>query len=245
MKEHFLLSQPRAEHAIAWGARTRSSAQPAIGGMVSFSSLDWPGKLCAVVFLSGCPWRCGYCHNPHLHQRDSVISMEALERFLSARKGLLDGLVISGGEPLMDPACPDLAHLAKNNGFKVALHTAGIYPDRLESMLNSLDWVGLDIKTTANRYDALTNRARSFFPVMKSLDVLIQWGGDFECRTTWDPSWLPQTELLELAEMLCSRGVKSFAVQRYREEGVVSTQAELSASSRSTLKSMFAHFDYR
>ncbi len=245
MKEHFLLSQPRAEHAIAWGARTRSSAQPAIGGMVPFSSLDWPGKLCAVVFLSGCPWRCGYCHNPHLHQRDSVISMEALERFLSARKGLLDGLVISGGEPLMDPACPDLAHLAKNNGFKVALHTAGIYPDRLESMLNSLDWVGLDIKTTANRYDALTNRARSFFPVMKSLDVLIQWGGDFECRTTWDPSWLPQTELLELAEMLCSRGVKSFAVQRYREEGVVSTQAELSASSRSTLKSMFAHFDYR
>lgn len=245
MKEHFLLSQPRAEHAITCGPKIRPSAQPAIGGMVPFSSVDWPGKLCAVVFLSGCPWRCDYCHNPHLHQRDSVISINALGRFLTARKGLLDGLVISGGEPLMDPACPDLAHLAKNNGFKVALHTAGIYPDRLESMLNSLDWVGLDIKTTANRYDTLTNRARSFFPVMKSLDVLIQWGGAFECRTTWDPSWLPQTELLELAEMLCSRGVKSFAVQRYREEGVVSTQAELSASSRGTLKSMFAHFDYR
>ena len=222
-----------------------SLKQPAIGGMVPFSSVDWPGKLCAVVFLSGCPWRCGYCHNPHLHERGSVISMEELWRLLQARSGLLDGLVISGGEPLMDPACPDLAHLAKELGYQVALHTAGIYPDRLVCMLDRLEWVGLDIKTTSDRYDALTQRRRSFDPVMESLAHLLKWGGSFECRTTWDPSWLPQAALMKLAEMLCAQGVRSFAVQRYREEGAYSARAELSSSACDTLKSMFAHFDYR
>ncbi len=217
MKEHFLLNLPCADRTRAPLAYRGQLAHPAIGGLTPFSSVDWPGKLCAVVFLSGCPWRCRYCHNPHLHQRDSVVSMEALGRFINTRKGLLDGVVISGGEPLMDPACPSLAHLAKGAGFEVALHTAGIYPDRLGSMLESLDWVGLDIKTTPDRYDSLTQTKRSFPPVLKSLDLLLQWGRPFECRTTWDPSWLPQDALLELAETLCERGVKSFAVQRYRE----------------------------
>ena len=173
------------------------------------------------------------------------MTMEALEQFLKARQGLLDGLVISGGEPLMDLACPQLARLAKACGYEVALHTAGIYPDRLHAMLDSLDWVGLDIKTTSDQYDSLTQRQRSFSPVMQSLDMLLDWGGTFECRTTWDPSWLSQAALLELAGMLCAKGVRAFAVQRYRQEGMFSSQAVLSASACNTLHAMFDHFEYR
>ena len=246
MKEHSLQRLLHADMTlIKPTACGPSLKQPAIGGLVPFSSVDWPGRLCAVVFLTGCPWRCGYCHNPHLHERDCVMSMEKLGRFLQTRSGLLDGLVISGGEPLMDPACPDLASLAKDWGYQVALHTAGIYPDRLVSMLDRLDWVGLDIKTTSDRYDALTQRKRSFAPVLQSLEHLLKWGGSFECRTTWDSSWLPQAALMELAEMLCAQGVRSFAIQRYRQEGACSPRAELSPSACDTLKSMFAHFDYR
>ena len=145
----------------------------------------------------------------------------------------------------MDPACLDLALLAKGLGFKLALHTAGIYPDRLGSMLKHLDWVGLDIKTIADRYDTLTQRKNSFPPVARSLDRLLDWGGEFECRTTWDPAWLPQDALLELAETLSVKGVKSFAVQRYRDIGMFSARAELSASSIDALRSMFSHFEYR
>ena len=245
MREHSLLRQPQAESGHAGSSGRAPMKPPAIGGLVPFSSVDWPGKLCAVVFLSGCPWRCGYCHNPHLHERESVMTMEALEQFLRARQGLLDGLVISGGEPLMDLACPRLGRLAKECSYEVALHTAGIYPDRLRAMLDRLDWVGLDIKTTSDRYDALTQRQRSFAPVMQSLDMLLEWGGTFECRTTWDPRWLPQESLLELADMLCAKGVRAFAVQRHRQEGVFSSQAVLSASACDTLHAMFAHFEYR
>ena len=245
MREHSLLRQPPAKAVRAASNDRVLMKPPAIGGLVPFSSVDWPGKLCAVVFLSGCPWRCGYCHNPHLHERESVMTMAAFEQFLKARQGLLDGLVISGGEPLMDLACPQLGSLAKGFGYQVALHTAGIYPDRLYGMLDRLDWVGLDIKTTPDRYDALTQRHRSVAPVMRSLDMLLEWGGTFECRTTWDPCWLPQEALLELADMLRARGVRAFAVQRHRQEGTFSSQAALSASACDTLHAMFTHFVYR
>lgn len=189
---------------------------PCIGGLTPFSTVDWPGTLCAVVFIAGCPWRCHYCHNPALQQRHAAISWDAVQDFLHRRRGLLDGVVFSGGEPLTESKLPAMIDAARALGYRIGLHTAGIYPQRLQALLPQLDWVGLDVKTLPAAYTALTGRRRSAAPVAASLQHLLAWGGDFECRTTWSRDWLAEDELLDLAQTLAAQGVQKYAVQGYR-----------------------------
>ena len=133
-----------------------ATTEPAIGGLTPFSSVDWPGQLAAVVFIAGCPWRCGYCHNPQLQPRQRTLDWPAILHWLDSRRGLLDGVVFSGGEPLSEPALADMARAVQARGFAVGLHSAGIYPQRLAQLLPWLDWLALDIKTDQAGYDALT-----------------------------------------------------------------------------------------
>ena len=129
-----------------------------VGGYARFTSTDYPGELAAVVFVQGCPWRCSYCHNPHLQPRGSepLMRWKDLLTFLASRAGLLDAVVFSGGEPTLDPALEDAMRDVKALGFKIGLHTAGIYPQRLQQVLPLVDWVGLDVKTSFDAYDELT-----------------------------------------------------------------------------------------
>jgi anaerobic ribonucleoside-triphosphate reductase activating protein len=218
---------------------------PSIGGFVPFSTVDWPGELAAVVFIAGCPWACHYCHNPHLQRRGGALSWDSVLQTLQKRVGLLDGVVFSGGEPFNDPLCTQLIHQTKELGFKVAVHTAGIYPLRLREALPSLDWVGLDIKTSPQDYPALTARKKSAEPVQECLDTLLEWNGPFECRTTWHPSWLTETALLDLAQSLAAQGVRKYAVQRSRSVTHSLPVAEVSLLARTTLQGLFETFSYR
>lgn len=218
---------------------------PALGGLTRYSSVDWPGKLSAVVFVAGCPWRCHYCHNPGLQQRVRELDWDEVLNFLARRRGLLDGVVFCGGEPLSEPTLPALAAQVRDMGFAVALHTAGIYPDRLAEMLPGVSWVGLDIKTDAEGYDALTGRARSHAPVRQSLAALLAHGVDFECRTTWSPSWLPEPALLALAETLAQQGVRHYAVQHYRPSPDALAAAPLAEATRQRLEGLFLTFEER
>ena len=107
---------------------------------------DFPGKLSAVAFLQGCPWRCVYCQNPWMQPAEfspelEHDSWEKLESLLMRRKGLLDGVVFSGGEPTVDPALPDAVRRVKDMGFAVGLHTGGIIPKRLGEILPLIDWM--------------------------------------------------------------------------------------------------------
>lgn len=218
---------------------------PAIGGVTPFSTVDWPGKLVSTIFVSGCPWRCSYCHNPHLQQRQSQEQWSDVLSFLGTRISLLDGVVLSGGEPLIDPRYNDMISDVRDLGFEVGLHTAGIYPARLINILPQLSWVALDIKTTEQRYERLTDRAGSHEKTYQSLAALLKWGGQFECRTTWSPEWLPEDELLDLAQSLSRQGVREYALQRYRSPNAHISQVSLSADSLSTLKGLFETFSYR
>jgi pyruvate formate lyase activating enzyme len=128
-------------------------AQLAVGGLVPFTTIDFPGRLAAVVFCQGCPWRCAYCHNPHLLPRGAgVLPWPEVLRWLNTRRGLLDGVVFSGGEPLLQRGLPDAIAGVRALGFATALHTAGIYPERLAEVLPLLDWVGFDVKAPFAEY---------------------------------------------------------------------------------------------
>ena len=108
-----------------------------VGGITPFTTIDFPGRLAAVIFCQGCPWRCRYCHNRHLLESGEAgqYSWNDTFRWLETRRGLLDGVVFSGGEPLLQKQLPEAIGQIHQNGFEVALHTSGVYPERLSKVL--------------------------------------------------------------------------------------------------------------
>lgn len=201
--------------------------------------------LVAVVFIAGCPWRCTYCHNPHLQQRQKIKPWAEVLDFLGQRRGLLDGVVFSGGEPLSEEMLPAMMARVRDMGFKVGLHTAGIYPRQLQSVLSLVDWVGLDIKTDKAGYAALTGRRFSATSAAVSLELLLAAKLPFECRTTWSPDWLSESALIDLAQLLAGQGVENYAVQAYRAPDQLLSMVNLSKPAQSRLHGLFPTFTWR
>ncbi|MBV1777345.1 anaerobic ribonucleoside-triphosphate reductase activating protein [Burkholderiaceae bacterium DAT-1] len=218
---------------------------PAIGGMVPYSSVDWPGVLCAVVFISGCPWRCSYCHNPHLQDRHHTMRWTDITDFLAQRSGLLEGVVFSGGEPCSEPQLDSMIRTVRQMGFKVGLHTAGIYPARLARILPVLDWIGLDIKAPEGRYDDITGRKHSSLSALTSLELLLNSDVPFECRTTWDRALFDEQALCQLGSDLAQRGVKAFSLQYMRHYNWARAGQALSSDMLNQLAQQFTHFTVR
>lgn len=201
-------------------ARTSHTAAQAlrIGGITPLTTIDFPGRLAAVVFCQGCPWRCGYCHNAGLLDAAAPAPhrWSEVEQLLHTRRGLLDGVVFSGGEPTLQAALPDALARVRALGFATGLHTAGMYPERLQALLPLLDWVGLDIKAMPARYPFLTATPASGSKPWEALDWLLASGIDHEVRTTWHAGLFDVEELLQLARALSDRGVQQWALQECR-----------------------------
>jgi pyruvate formate lyase activating enzyme len=196
-----------------------------VGGLTPLTTIDFPGRLAAVVFLQGCPWRCSYCHNPGLLPADAPTaqSWETVMAFLQRRRGLLDGVVFSGGEPTLQAALPAAIAEVRALGFAVGLHSAGAYPGRLAAVLPLIDWLGLDIKAPLDKIDAISGVPGSGAKVQAALQLVLSSGVAYECRTTWHPSLYPLHELLQLARKLEALGVRHWAVQRASINGVPAT----------------------
>ncbi|WP_321892196.1 anaerobic ribonucleoside-triphosphate reductase activating protein [Paraburkholderia tropica] len=196
---------------------------PKLGGVERFSSCDYPGKLACVVFVSGCPWRCHYCHNPHLQTRNSAPdrpSWPSIAAWLERRKGMLDAVVFCGGEPLVERFLPSMMAEVKALGFRVALHTGGGYPDRLAACLPLIDWIGFDVKAPFERYADVTQIARSGDAARRSLDLIVESGIEFECRTTIHPALLTEDDLVAISTELVARGITKLVLQPFRRDGV-------------------------
>lgn len=194
--------------------------QLAIGGLTPMSTLDYPGELAAVIFCQGCPWRCRYCHNGHLLgcESDQSIAWDEVFAFLQRRRGLLDAVVFSGGEPTLQTALPQAIKQVRALGFKVGLHTAGCYPQRLRRILPLLDWVGLDFKALPNDYAAVTGVPGSAEKAIASLRLLLASGIDHEVRVTVHPSLLPPAKLRQLSALLQGHGAPRVVLQHCRDE---------------------------
>ncbi len=188
-----------------------------IGGLVSFTTIDYPGKLAAVLFLTGCPLRCAYCSNPHLlSPRDGEYDPARVFEWLQSRVGKLEAVVFSGGEALMQSdAAIDYMRRVRELGFKIGLHTNGFYPETLKRAIDTIDWVGLDFKATREKYPDLTGQHIAYDNMIRSLDVWLESGKDFEVRVTCDPRYITKSDLLEISQLLSGRGVKNLAIQKY------------------------------
>lgn len=210
--------------------------------MSRLSSVDWPGKLVSTVFLQGCPWDCFYCHNPALidPRTAGTLPWSKVWQHLTRRVGLLDGVVFSGGEPTMQHALPDAVAAVRGLGFGVGLHTGGAYPSRLESLLPQLDWIGLDIKATSANYEQVVGRPGASDRAWQSLGMIIaeqQRRGDdaplgLEVRTTVHSAAVDEHDLDELSARLAEAGVRTWALQRFRDTGTRDVLPRVTAPGR-------------
>jgi anaerobic ribonucleoside-triphosphate reductase activating protein len=193
----------------------------ALGGLAPFSTVDFPGRLAAVLFTQGCPLRCRYCHNTHLRRRApaNLLDWQATTEWLRKRQGLLDAVVISGGEPTVQPGLPGALAEIQALGFETGLHTAGTNAKRLAKALPYLNWVGFDFKAPFGRYEGTTGLAGSGKPAEAALNKLTASKVGYEIRTTVHPRLLDAVDLLEMARELQKRNVRNWVLQTFRADG--------------------------
>jgi pyruvate formate lyase activating enzyme len=212
--------------------RIRAATKLRVGGFVPFTATDYPSALAAVVFCQGCPWRCAYCHNPHLiparggaapanRSADAATDLDfgRLLDWLATRRGLLDAVVFSGGEPTAQPELADAVTAVRELGFAIGLHTGGAYPRRLAQVLPQVDWVGLDIKAPSAEYAGVTGIDGSGEGAFACLDLIRAAGTAFEVRTTVHPALTPPDALERLAGELALRGIAGWVLQPFRPTG--------------------------
>ncbi|MBK1674032.1 anaerobic ribonucleoside-triphosphate reductase activating protein [Ectothiorhodospira shaposhnikovii] len=191
-----------------------------VGGMIPLTTIDYPGELAAVIFCQGCPWRCGYCHNTRLQppRTEAPIGWDQVTAFLAQRRGLLDAVVFSGGEPTLQSGLAQAMVQVRKMGFKVGLHTAGIYPERLARVLPFTDWVGLDIKALPEDYPAITGMPGSGEAAWESLYRVLATDVALEVRTTVVPEM--EAQLSALQSRLARAGVQRHRLQPVRSPSI-------------------------
>jgi pyruvate formate lyase activating enzyme len=228
--------------------RVAPVADVSIGGLTPLTTIDFPGRLAAVVYLRGCPWRCSYCHNRSLlapHRSATDLCWRQTYAFLERRRGLLDAVVFSGGEPTSQRALSDAIVEARDLGFEVGLHTGGPYPNRLRRLLPLLDWVGMDIKAPFDHYERITGVAGSGAKARQSARCLLASGVPHEFRTTLDTALLSAPEVLRTAQQLAELGVRRYVLQRSREPNGTPVSGWLDDLTLARLASYFDDFAVR
>ena len=160
-----------------------------IQGLQKMTLLDYPGRVACTVFLGGCDLRCPFCHNGGLvlGPMPAELDDQGLLAFLKKRQGLLDGVCVTGGEPLLRPDLPELLARIKELGYPVKLDTNGSHPERLRSLVRQglVDYVAMDIKNSPERYgETVGVPALDLTPFQESVAFLLQGDVDYEFRTT-------------------------------------------------------------
>ena len=191
--------------------------QFAIGGLQKTSLLDYPDKISAIVFTQGCNFNCGYCHNPKLlrFQSKNDISTDVFFDFLEQRKGKLDGIVITGGEPTMQKDLKIFIKKIKEMGFLVKLDTNGSNPSILYELNNEklVDYIAMDIKTSLKNYEKIIRCKIDTTKINESINFILNSGIDYEFRTTVLPSLIEIEDFNEIGTMI--QGAKRYYLQQF------------------------------
>lgn len=187
-----------------------------IAGLQKTTFIDFPEKIACIVFTQGCNFRCGYCHNPELFKNNEpALSVPAFFEFLNKRKGKLDGVVITGGEPTLQHDLKDFIKQIKDLGFLIKLDTNGTNPSILAELLeeNLLDYVAMDIKAPLEKYKSIVNVDFDTKKIQKSIDLIMNSGIDYEFRTTVIKSQLSIEDFEKICQTI--KGAKKYYLQEF------------------------------
>ncbi len=191
-----------------------------IGGFQKLTLIDYPGKIATTVFTIGCSFKCPFCHNPELVIKSEFLPWEGVEeeffQHLEKRKGKLDGVCITGGEPTIQPDIIEFIKKIKDMGYLVKLDTNGTQPDVLKKLydLKLLDFVATDIKNAPDRYDDTVGLKANIENVKKSVAMIMKSGLPYEFRTTVVPGIHTEKDFDAVADWI--DGADAYYLQEYR-----------------------------
>ena len=189
-----------------------------IAGLQKSSLLDYPEKIAAVVFTCGCNFRCDYCHNPDIlmdFRSDAACDEQHVLDFLNSRKGKLDAVVVSGGEPTLQKDLPEFFKKIKSRGFLTKLDTNGTNPDVVKKLVHKglVDYIAMDIKAPVEKYHLITNTCTDIEKIKESIDFIMNCGVDYEFRTTVVKSSLDEKDLENIGKTI--KGAKRYYLQKF------------------------------
>ena len=210
-----------------------------IGGLQKFSLLDYPEHLSAIVFTTGCNFRCQYCYNPMLVWPNEVgkvenitspeseevvekghpqISENDLFDFLKKRVKKLDAVVITGGEPTLHSDLVEFIEKIRALGFKIKLDTNGTNPQMVNSLLekNLLDYIAMDIKSSMEKYDLVTGVQPDLNEIQKSIKIIMESGVPYEFRTTMVPDLVDKEDIEKIGEII--KGAPKWYLQQFKQD---------------------------
>jgi pyruvate formate lyase activating enzyme len=189
-----------------------------IGGLQRVSLIDYPGLICAIIFLQGCNFKCSYCHNPELVDprlfRSSIKESDVME-FLDTRKGKLDAVTITGGEPTIQGELPDFIRQIKKMGFAVKLDTNGSRPEVINNLVAEklLDYIAMDIKAPLDKYKEVVNTNVNQDSIKESINLILKAKSPYEFRTTVVESQLEENDILQIGKMIA--GASRYVLQNF------------------------------
>ncbi|HBR09291.1 MAG TPA: anaerobic ribonucleoside-triphosphate reductase activating protein [Clostridiales bacterium] len=213
-----------------------------LAGLQKLTLLDYPGLVACTIFTAGCDLRCPYCHNASivLPDRDGPhLSEDALFAFLQKRRGLLDGVAVTGGEPLLHRDLPALLRRIKELGYKIKLDTNGTFPDRLRSVVfdGLADRVAMDIKNSPEKYPAATGTpAISLNPIRESAAFLLEGKVEYEFRTTAVRGLHEPEDFRSIGKWIA--GAREYYIQNFCDSGDIIDGHGIGAFSKDELASL-------
>ncbi len=204
-----------------------------IKGFVKNSFVDWDGKIAVTLFLPGCNFRCGFCHNKSLVlEPDKIksIPFSEIEEHLEANRKFIDGVVVTGGEPTIHQELPKLLRGIKSLGFPVKLDTNGSNPLAIKNILQEklIDYVSMDIKSSLENYNEVCRVSVDAEKIKESINLIMNSGIDYEFRTTIIPEMHGEAEMEKMASMI--EGAKLYALQKFIPKNTISKKFETMVS---------------
>ena len=189
-----------------------------IGGLQRVSLIDYPGKICAILFTQGCDFRCPYCHNPELVDPDQYLECipeEEIFSFLERRRGILDAVSITGGEPTIQPDLVEFIERIKDIDYLIKIDTNGSHPEILEKLINQklVDYIAMDVKAPLERYRKITKSNVNPDSVKRSIEMIMDSGIEYEFRTTVVKSLLKIDDLQKIGRLI--KDARLYVLQKF------------------------------
>lgn len=185
-----------------------------IKSVVWSSMIDYPNQVSTVLFVGACNWRCDFCYNLTLLDK-SIIPFEDIFEKLKQRKSFINHIVISGGESTCWNELESIIDILNDNGFIVGIHTNGSNPKVLKKIINKIQFVGIDIKTSKQKYDLITNSKVTYNNILESINIITQSNIQYDFRTTIYPKYVDINDCFEIAKLLKSYKVKEYILQQF------------------------------
>lgn len=199
-----------------------------IGGLQKLTLLDYPSKVACTIFAHGCNFRCPFCHNSALVVEKPIdaISTEEIFSFLKKRIGVLDGVCVTGGEPLLQKDVSEFLKRVKSFGYSVKLDTNGSFPEKLSSLIEEklVDYVAMDVKNSPDRYVFTAGERVDVNKIDESVALLKSGVVDYEFRTTIIKGHHDEESVASLAEWI--KGAKRYYLQNFVDSGALIGKAE-------------------